>query len=207
MDIWSMIATERRALADDLDDLTDAQWAAPSLCDDWRVRDVVAHVVFPFRVSLPSVMFKMVRHKFDFNAMSDAEARGDTRPPAELVATLRANADHRFHPPGFGPEAPLTDVVIHGQDIRRPLGLAREFDPDALGEVLDLLTSAKATRGFVAKGRVDGLTFAATDLDRTWGSGPTVSGTGEALALALAGRTVTLDELAGDGLDTLRARS
>jgi len=40
-----MATAERTDLADFLVTLTPEQWEAPSLCEDWRVRDVVAHVM------------------------------------------------------------------------------------------------------------------------------------------------------------------
>ena len=41
---WRVIGSERRGLAELLASLTDEQWETPSLCADWRVRDVAAHV-------------------------------------------------------------------------------------------------------------------------------------------------------------------
>ena len=44
MDHWDRIAAERRSLADLLDTLTPEQWAMPSLCGAWTVRDVAVHL-------------------------------------------------------------------------------------------------------------------------------------------------------------------
>ena len=206
-DTWDLIAGERRALAAELDALTDDQWATPSLCAGWAVRDVVAHLVFPMRFGMVRLMGKLAARRFDFGRLADEEARGDPRGPDELVAALRANAEHRFHPPGFGPEAPLTDVIIHGQDIRRPLGLPCVIDEEPMRIALDLLTSPKAARGFIARGRLPGLRFEATDLGWSHGAGATVSGPAEALAMAIAGRACALDELEGEGVAVLRGRA
>lgn len=206
-DTWSLIASERRRLAAELDALTDEDWATPSLCAGWAVRDVVAHLVFPMRVGMVRLMAKLAAKRFDFGRLADEEARSDPRSPDELVAALRANAEHRFHPPGFGAEAPLTDVIIHGQDIRRPLGLPYVIDEEPIRITLDLLTSRKAVRGFVAKGRLAGLRLEATDLDWSHGAGAVISGTAEALAMATAGRKCALDELEGDGVAILQHRS
>ncbi len=43
-DMWGAIDAERSSLADLLEDLSPAEWAAPSLCDDWRVGDVAVHL-------------------------------------------------------------------------------------------------------------------------------------------------------------------
>jgi uncharacterized protein (TIGR03083 family) len=42
---WPLIHAEREALIADLDTLTDEQWATPSLCGDWTVRDVLGHMI------------------------------------------------------------------------------------------------------------------------------------------------------------------
>jgi uncharacterized protein (TIGR03083 family) len=41
---WPVIHAEREALVADLASLSDEQWATPSLCADWTVRDVLAHM-------------------------------------------------------------------------------------------------------------------------------------------------------------------
>src|SRR3954447_23089728 len=206
MDTFELIADERRSLADTFAGLTDEQWQQSSRCDGWRARDVVAHLVFPFEVSIPSLLVRMAKARLDFNRMSDAAAREDRRSPAELLAVYRANVASRFTPPGAGPEAPLTDTVVHGADILAPLGVAHVVTPEALATVLGFVVSKTSTRGFAAKGRVDGLCFTATDLDRSWGSGPVVSGPAVPLASAICGRTAAVPDLGGDGVDTFRAR-
>src|SRR4029077_13921147 len=42
---WPLIHAEREALAADLGTLTGDQWATPSLCGDWAVRDVLGHMI------------------------------------------------------------------------------------------------------------------------------------------------------------------
>lgn len=206
MDTFELVRRERAGLADALTEVTDEQWGQPSRCDGWQERDVLAHLVFPLETSTPSLLLRMLRARFDFNRMADEAARGDTRPPAELLAAYRANVAHRFTPPGFGFEAPLTDTVVHGDDMLVPLGVRRDVEADALTTVLDFLVSTKATRGFTARGRVDGLRFRATDVDWTSGSGPEVSGRAVDLASAICGRPAAVADLTGDGLDTFRAR-
>ncbi len=44
-DVWSMVHAERVALIDDLGDLADARWDEQSLCREWTVHNVVAHLV------------------------------------------------------------------------------------------------------------------------------------------------------------------
>ena len=44
-DVWEMIDDERAQLVELGESLTPEQWDAPSLCDAWRVRDVMGHLV------------------------------------------------------------------------------------------------------------------------------------------------------------------
>ena len=202
-----MIAAERRALADEMDGWTDEQWQTPSLCGAWSVRQVAAHLIVPFTVAGPTFFRSIVTSGFDFNKANDKLARAEAaKPTAAIAETLRANAEHRFTPPFNGPAAPLTDVLVHGQDMRRPLGIEHEIDPERLGRSLDWLQGGVA--GFVPKKRIAGLRFEATDID--WSSGPTdgeaVTGPAEAILLAMTGRAAALEDLGGSGVVTLRER-
>lgn len=206
-DTFAMIAAERRALCDEMATWADEQWATPSLCAGWTVRDVAGHLLTPFTVSNLRFAGGMLTSGFSFTKASDRFARAEAaRPVDEIVATFRAHADSRFTPPGNGPEAPLTDVLVHGQDMRRPLGLAHAFAPEHLVRSLEFVKGSPF--GFVPRRRLDGLRFVASDLD--WSAGPddgaAVEGPGEALLLAITGRAAALDDLAGPGVDLLRRR-
>jgi uncharacterized protein (TIGR03083 family) len=98
----------------------------------------------------------------------------------------------------------MLDHVVHHQDMRRPLGMPREVPEERLVAALDI---APGLGGFVdSKARAAGFRLVATDVEWSHGDGPEVSGKGEALLLALTGRTVVLDELTGDGVAALRER-
>lgn len=205
-DVWSMIAGERRLLADIIEGLDAAQLGTQSLCSEWLVRDVAAHLVMPLEVSTPKLLFGILRHGFDFDRFATAYARGDGRSGAELAAAMRDKAGSRYTPPTFGPEAPLTDAVVHGQDMRRPLGIAYAPDPRRATVILDMLVTPKAARAFTNKRVADGLRLEAHDIGWTHGDGPTVTGPAEAVILALTGRTVAFSDLDGDGVELLRGR-
>lgn len=205
-DIWPMVETSRRRLADELDALTPEQWAAPSLCTGWTVHDVATHLGMGFNVSMPSFIWRMVRNRFDFDRLADQYVRASTAGPAAITADLRANATNRFTPPGLGPAAPLTDLVTHGLDIFRPLGLPHEVPADHAAVVLDLLVSPKAARALSKQGAADGLRLATTDTGWTHGTGPVVAAPAASMILALAGRVVAVPELTGDGADEFRRR-
>lgn len=207
VDLFAEIADERRRTADVLASLTPEQMRTPSLCDAWTVRDVAAHLLMPLITPGPKFGVALISHRLNFSRTSEAlTADVAQRSDADLVAGLRDNAASRFTPPGLGPQAPLTDVVIHGQDIRRPLGLGREFPPERLAVVLEFLTGPDARRGFVPAARTRGLRFVATDLDWSVGSGAEVIGPGEAVMMAVAGRAVALDDLTGAGVADLANR-
>jgi uncharacterized protein (TIGR03083 family) len=205
MDHWTTIAAERRALADQLDGLDAAQWATPSLCGEWTVRDVAAHLVVPNKVSIPSVLGALIAARFRFERANVAlTAREAVHPPEEILADLRRLADGRFAPPGLGSVAPLTDILVHGQDIRVPLGLATDRPVEPWRDSLEFIVSKKARRGFVGKA-LPRLRFHATDLGWSQGDGDEVSGPAIALTLALLGRPALIDQLSGPGLPALRS--
>ena len=203
MEHWATIAAERRALADQLDGLDDAQWATPSLCGEWTVRHVAAHLVVPNKIKVTRFLVTFAAARFNFeqaNVMMTArEAR---RSPQEIIADLRLHAEGRFAPPGMGSVAPLTDILVHGQDIRVPLGLPTDRPVEPWAATLDFIVSKKAQRGFVGKS-LPPLRFAATDLGWSHGEGDEVSGSAVALTLALLGRPALLDQLTGPGLAAL----
>jgi uncharacterized protein (TIGR03083 family) len=206
VDTFAEIADERRGLADLLSGLARDQQATPSLCEGWSVHDVTAHLVLPLEVSTSTFALTMLACRGSFDRANVRLTRRQARRPFdELVGVLRSKAETRFTPPGAGPEAPLTDLLVHGLDIRWPLGLARELPEQRLRTSLDFLTSTPA-RGLVPKGALTALRFSADDIAWAHGSGAGVTGTADALLLAITGRAAALDHLGGDGLPTLRAR-
>ncbi|MFC8851163.1 MULTISPECIES: maleylpyruvate isomerase family mycothiol-dependent enzyme [unclassified Micromonospora] len=205
-DLLLMIAAERRRIADLLDSLTPAQLDTPSLCGAWTVREVAGHLVSPLVASPWRVLPLVVRSGFNLHAANARLAsQVARRPVGELAAALRTHAEHPFRPPVVGYLGQLTDVQVHGQDIRRPLGLPVDLDPHRLRTSLDFLAGGRAV-GFVDRRRAAGLRFEATDLGWAAGEGPVVRGTGEALLLTLTGRRVALPELAGAGAAVLTGR-
>ncbi len=206
MDIWEMIFDQRRQLAGVLETLDDAQWNTPSLCTAWTVRDVVGHLVSFNELGTPRVMLRMVLNGFNFNKMNEKLAKNfGVRSPQELLGLLRKHTEGRWTPPGLGPQAPLCDVVLHTEDICRPLGIQSQIATDKARFALDFLVGPKG--GVVANPAWrEGLHLAPHDIDWSWGSGPKVTGTALDIMVAIAGRQAALDRLTGDGVDQLRAR-
>ena len=208
MDTFSLIAAERRRLADALDGLGDDEWTQPSLCGAWTTHQVAAHLNAAFEVATTTFLVALVKARGSFDRANEQVAVDLARRmgPAACTAGLRTHAESHFTPPGFGPEAPLTDTIVHGGDILQPLGRTIDVAPDALEISLRFITARKARRGFGAVSS-DGLEVAPTDLDVVLGSGERLAGPARSLIAALAGRTPFLDDLTGPGVELLRARS
>ncbi len=139
-------------------------------------------------------------HRFDFDRMANAWALRDHRSAPELIAALTAHG--RFRVPGAGPADELTHMVIHGLDIAYPLSVHFGIPPESANTTLDQLFTPRA-RGVVGEGRLDGLSFVATDTGWHRGDGPLVEGPAGALILAIANRTVAPGALSGDGVESL----
>lgn len=204
-EIFATCARQRRAIADLIETLDDAQLATPSLCGEWDVRTVAAHLTVLPMVSTIQLVRAAARHRGSFDRTNSALARTMARAPVkQIAANLRANATSRNTPPVGGPRAPMTDLLIHEGDMRLPLGLP--FDPPlaATETALDFLTGRAI--GFVPRGRLKDVSFAPTDSPRRWGRGPAITGRAADLMMAASGRRATLDDLAGPGLEVLVAR-
>ncbi|WP_458691065.1 maleylpyruvate isomerase family mycothiol-dependent enzyme [Nocardia tengchongensis] len=203
-ELWGLVHAERAALADDLAGLSAPQWAQRSLCGDWSVEEVVAHLTAGASTGRFRWLISVLSNRFDFGKHNDrqlAAHRGAT--PAETLERFRAVIGSTVAPSAHT-AAWLGEVIVHGQDIRQPLGLPREPSIEAVTEVARFF----ASRDFTVPGRstIDGLRLEATDGPFTTGDGPAVSGPTLALTMAMAGRAIYCDELTGPGLPTLRGR-
>ena len=201
-DVWPLVHAERRALIDDLASLDDEQWSRPSLCDGWTVHDVAAHLVDVALTTRLGFAIALAKARFDFdrqNANGLERARGAT--PQQTLERLRDVATRTSTPP-----APLdtriVEEVIHGEDIRRVVGLRRDYPEGAVRR--SLLQQARMPASFGgAKEVVARARLTATDLALSIGEGPEVSGPALALLLAVTGRRIALEELDGPGVAIL----
>jgi uncharacterized protein (TIGR03083 family) len=201
MTVQGLLAAQRRHLADQLDGLTPFEWETETLCDGWTVRHVVAHLTMPFKYSKPRMALGMLAARGDFNRFADRVAQRDaTLPTPELVRRLRDNAEHPWHPPGGGFEAPLTDLVVHSLDIVRPLKLRAGIDPAARAIVLEHLVTPRSLEFFDLD--LEGLALRASEVEWSRGHGRDVVGTSSDLIMALAKRNTRLD-LTGAGVAQL----
>jgi uncharacterized protein (TIGR03083 family) len=201
-DVWPMVHAERAALIDDLEDLDDARWEEQSLCEGWTVHDVVAHLVDTARTTRLGFVVGLARARFDFdrqNARGVQRHRGAS--PQETLERLRRVASRRSTPPA-PLDSRLVEEVVHGEDIRRPLGLTRSYPPEAVVRSLRLQARTPASFGG-AKELVARIRLTATDADVAIGDGAEVNGSALSLLLAVSGRRVALDDLDGPGVAAL----
>ena len=199
MDLWGTIVEERESILATFETLTDEQWRTPSLCGDWTVHQLLGHLVVAAHPPRVGFAVEFVKARGDFDRANDALATAEARhSPDELISRYRARIGERATPPGFGTEAPLTDILIHSLDVRIPLGLPTERPADRYAHAMKLLLSAKGERFFVPRGRPK-VQWNATDLPWSAGTGPTVEGTMQDLAVAASGRRARIDGLSGPG--------
>jgi uncharacterized protein (TIGR03083 family) len=205
MDIWPTVHAERKALAADLRGLSDEDWAKPSLCGDWTVRDVLAHMTSAAKLTPPAFFGNMVASGFSFDKVQEkgvAANRGAT--PADTLANFEGVLTSVKHPPGPA-DTWLGEVIVHSEDIRRALGIKHDYPTDAVVRVADFFKGSNLLIG--SKRRISGLTLSATDTEWSHGTGPEVAGPILSLVMAMTGRKVADDDLTGEGVATLRSRS
>ena len=203
-DIWPVVHAERKTLASDLSDLPADRWSTPSLCTEWTVRDVLAHMTATAKITPMSFFPKLVGSGFSFNrlqAKDIASEKGDS--PEDTLAGFETVLTSEKRPPG-PPATMLGETILHSEDIRRPLGIEHTYPTDAVVQVADFYKGSNLILG--TKRRITGLSLRATDADWSHGSGPEVTGPITALLLAMTGRKAALDSLSGEGVATLRSR-
>ena len=201
---WPLVHAERAALAADLANLTDQQWATPSLCTGLTVREVLAHLTAAASLNPVRWFAGVVRCRFDFDkqvAMRLAEHLGAS--PTDTLARFRRVVTSTTKPP-LPVMAMLGEAIVHAEDIRQPLGIRHAYPIGTLTRVAEYYQGSDLV--VLAQGRIAGLRLVATDGSFTTGSGPLVSGRTLALTMAMTGRSTYCDELEGEGVAVLRER-
>lgn len=204
MDLWDAIHRARQHLIDDLVPLTEADWRRPTLCGEWDVEHVVAHLTAAASLGTMAWMRSIVLSGFRPAVHNDRRLRehlGAT--PAHTLDRFRAVASSRVAPSKDLP-AYLGEVVVHGEDIRHPLGIASLPDVESVTAVAEFY----AARNFTVNSRsvAEGLRLRAIDGPFVAGRGPEVVGPTLALVMTMAGRRSHLDQLTGDGVDAIAER-
>lgn len=201
---WKLIHEARAEMADTLAGLTPAQWGERSLCGDWSVQITAGHILVAAEQTPARFFSGLLAAGMRFNTMVERDAlRAGALAPAEIIERLRARLTTTNHPPA-PVMAMLGEIVVHGEDIRRPLGLPGDPNPEAVAACLEMYS--KGNFPVNGKKRIAGLRTVSADVGWSHGDGPEVTGPGMSMLLAVTGRPAGLAELEGDGLATLRSR-
>jgi uncharacterized protein (TIGR03083 family) len=191
-----------------LHELEPADWERPSLCEGWRVRDVVGHILYGNGLALWTLPWRLARFGFssDRSGRHYSIERAEGRTVDELLRDFDARDPWAGTGRVFPPRLVLLDRLVHHQDIRRALGHDRVIPTDRVRRVVEVTPSLGTV--FRAKKRAKGLRFEVTDLDTEFGAAgaPVVRGPGEAVVMALLGRGQAVGDLDGEGVPTLAAR-
>lgn len=198
---WQVIDEERGRIADLLEDLHETEWAAGSLCTQWSVRDVAAHLTLA-HTGLFSLLGSVVRARGDFDrTIRDTAVRQARLPVTEYPRRLRAMVGSRRTAPFLTEIHPLIDVLCHAQDIARPLGRTHPMPADAAAAAADHIWTTSFP--FFARRRLRGVELVATDAPWRVGAGERIEGPAGALLLLVSGRPAALADLTGPGLEAL----
>ncbi len=203
-EIEAATTEERLRLCSILEELQPEEWRVPSLCEGWTVRDVVGHLVLATHETLRDMVVGMIRARGSFNRMTrdTAIARAKQFEPAALIEQIRTTADSTRRAPMSSPLDPLLDIIVHAQDITRPLERPSSPDPNSVRLALD---HAVNSRWYGGANRFADVRLEATDT--TWtagGGGEPACGLAVDLLLMATGRAAGLAGLTGPGVETLQ---
>jgi uncharacterized protein (TIGR03083 family) len=174
-----------------------ATWDAPSLCEGWQVRHVVAHLTMPARLTPEQFGAELAAAGGDFGRLSDTVAARDAvQPVADHLAALRSPVLHGWQPPGGGAAGALSHAVIHSLDVTVALDRPPVAPRDAVIAVLDQLVGAN---GAIFGLDLTGVRLEATDTDWSWGSGDVLQAGSDRLVALLGGRTLPDGRALGRG--------
>lgn len=195
------VHNERDALIRELESLTPEQWAQPSLCPGWDIHDVVAHLVDSAKTTRLSFLRRLIAAKFDFdkdNANGITRERAAT-PESTLTEFRRVREATKTPPAALATR--LVEAVVHGEDIRRPLGLLRSYPSESIDAALRYQLKTGGSMGG-GKERAAGFRLQASDSGFEHGSGSEVKGTSLALLMAISGRPAHKEDFSGEGAAT-----
>lgn len=205
LDIWPVVHTERKSLASDMTGLPSERWSAESLCTGWTVRDVLAHMTATAKVTPANFFPKLIGSGLNFGRMQSKDIAAESgASPSDTLVRFESVLTSTKRPPG-PPASMLGETIVHSEDIRRPLGIQHDYPIEAVVQVADFYKGSNLILG--TKRRINGLRLRATDVDWSHGSGPEVSGPMLSLLIAMTGRKAVLDDLSGEGLETLGSRN
>ncbi|WP_461172766.1 maleylpyruvate isomerase family mycothiol-dependent enzyme [Arthrobacter sp. Z1-9] len=196
--VWPAVHSERETLIGELESLTPEQWAQPSLCPGWDIHDVLAHLVDSAKTTRLSFLRRLIAAKFDFdkdNAIGITRERAAT-PEATLTEFRRIREAIKTPPAALATR--LVEVIVHGEDIRRPLGIVRSYPGESIEAALRYQLKTGTFMGG-GKEHAVGFRLRASDSRFEHGSGAAVEGSVLALLMAVSGRPVDRQDFSGEG--------
>ena len=184
----SWVAATYKGLADLLTATSVDTWDAPSLCEKWLVRHVIAHVTMPARLTPEQFGAEMATAGGDFTTLSNTVAMRDASLPVDdLLDQLRSPRLHAWQPPGGGAAGALSHAVIHSLDVTVALDRPPVAPAEAATAVLEQLTASGGSWFGVDLAEVR---LEATDIDWSWGRGQLIRADSGCLVALLSGRTL-----------------
>ncbi|ADP82018.1 maleylpyruvate isomerase family mycothiol-dependent enzyme [Pseudofrankia inefficax] len=208
-EVWQAIDTQRLRVADMLEQLTDDEWRAPSLCGGWTVREVAAHLTLQqtglggalrMAARSPGGMKRVIHRSACLHAAT---------PTAQMIAEIRGMVGSRRHNAGVTCQETLIDILVHGLDVAIPLQRPLALPTDAAAVAADRVWSVAFPffgYPFFPRRRLRGLRLTASDTEWAVGEGAPVDGPIDAILLLLTGRLAALPRLSGEGAYALHAR-
>src|SRR4051812_27216290 len=199
-----MVHAERQSLSDFLATLTPEQWTEATWCHKWNVQELVGHLTAAGNITAPHFFGGFIKTGFSFDKFVDGDLKQYAEgTPADVRARYDKIIDSNRKPPGPAYVA-LGEVMVHGEDIRRPFGAHGDHPAEHLTTLADLYKKTGAP--LHGKRRSAGLRFVATDVDWSSGEGPEVKGPCMSLILAMVGRKGALADCEGEGVESLTSR-
>ena len=200
-EVWRHIHAERAALAGTLAALPENDWSHDTLCAGWTVHDVAAHVISTPQIGWSDIAAMSARNLGrSYNTMIFRETKRlsaqETR--ESILADYEKYAASTQRLPITTSLEPLIDVLLHHQDIVRPLGLTRDMPPEAAAVAADRVRRLSFPMG--TRRLLRSVRMVATDVDWTRGSGPSIEGPIQELLMLASGRQPDRSLLTGDGL-------
>jgi len=205
--IWQAIDTHRARLCDLLAELGDDEWRRPSLCAEWTVREVAAHLTLQ-QLGAGAALAQLLRWQgsMDRTIAYAARRRAAALTTGQIIAAIRAGIGSRRRNFGVTPLETLCDILVHSQDIAVPLGRRLDLPPAPAAVAATRVLSMRWPPPLPSARKVAGFRLTATDTSWTFGQGPAVRGPMAPLLLVCCGRLAALSELTGDGAAELATR-
>lgn len=203
--LWQSVHDDRRSLFIQLQHVPPAGWELPTACPGWSVHDVLAHLVDAAKTTRWIFAREMLLCGFNFDAANQRGVVREKQKDPLLTLAEFGNTLEMTRTPPAALETRLVESYVHGEDIRRALGIKQEYPVQQVAVALDYQLRTPVNFGG-GRERAAGFCLEATDASRSWGSGKAVTGTALGMLLAVSGRAVAADEVSGAGATAFVAR-